>query len=113
MANENPEVLNSNENPPKKRRGRPPGAKNKEKGSQENQTKPKGRGSKKKQSAPLIDTIPNDPDPDNDVELEMETRFTRIIKASNAAYDDLNSFDSFDNSFDDSVCRDAIRQEMA
>ena len=76
--------------------------------STEKQSQPK-RQRKQKKSSPLIDSIPNDPEPD--AGLDNETTFQRIIKASNAAYEDFD-YESFDNSFDDSVCRDAIRQEM-
>ena len=61
---------------------------------------------KTKKSVPLIDRIPNDTE--TDVTLQDNT-FTRIVKASNAAY---QSYSSFDDSFDESVCLDAIRQEM-
>ena len=99
---------------PKKKRGRPQGSKNKEKGTtQEKLKKNQAQSSKTKKSAPFIDTVPNDPLDCETEEIPPETTFTRIIKASNAAYDDTFDDNSFyDNSFDESVYRDAIRQEM-
>ena len=48
-------------------------------------------------SAPLIDTIPN---VSSEPEDNQETTFTRIVKASNVAYE---GYDSFDDSFDEFI----------
>ena len=76
--------------------------------NKENPPKAKSKP-KPKKNAPLIHTVPNDP-LDFESEATQETTFERIVKASNAAYEDIESFE--DDSFDESACFDAIRQEM-